>query len=61
MVVEESDSELDEIVSIPGYQASLLFARVSGNGKDTKYGNGGFCGYLKRDYHSREYWVSKEG
>jgi hypothetical protein len=34
---------------------------VSGNGKDTKYGNGGFCGYLKRDYHSREYWVSKEG
>jgi hypothetical protein len=34
---------------------------VSGNGKDTKYGNGGSCGYLKRDYHPREYWVSKEG
>jgi integrase len=28
-------------------------ASVSGNGKDTKYGNNGSCGYLKRDYPSR--------
>jgi len=27
VIVEEADGEPDEIVAIPGYQASLLFAR----------------------------------
>ena len=27
MIVEESEGEFDKVISIPGYQASLLFAR----------------------------------
>ena len=44
-----------------GRTRKLALMPVSGNGKDTKYGNGGSCGYLRRDYHSREHWVSQEG